>query len=180
MASSEVAGVVAETNWNQAVGASSTTPMALVDDTGAATSATITWKADDIYDLPIADAPGNVRMMRGYLDDETGDTTVITISGLVADANGYTIYLYGDGANGSDSRASLYQISGSGITTTSVGLADLSNTDFDGTFVQANNSAGNYVVFTVNATGFTLSAIPEPSQSGVERAPVNGIQIIPR
>jgi hypothetical protein len=180
MAPSEVAGVVAESNWNQAAGASSSSPMALLDDTGAATSATITWRADDVYSLPIADEAGNMRMMEGYLDNGKGDATVITVTGLASSAGGYVVYVYADGDNGADSRASLYQISGNGITTDEIGLADLANTNFDGTFVEANNSAGNYVMFTINATGFTLTAIPAQSQSGVERAPVNGIQIVPQ
>src|SRR5579862_9921863 len=62
MASSEVAGVVPKDNWNQAKGASSTSAMSLVDQNGAATGATITWTADNGYNLPIADQPGNVRM----------------------------------------------------------------------------------------------------------------------
>src|SRR5439155_58047 len=41
MASTEVAGVVAQSNWNNAAGASST--VALVDQTGASSGATVTW-----------------------------------------------------------------------------------------------------------------------------------------
>lgn len=182
MAGSEIAGVVAEDNWNQAAGASSSSPMSLVDETGATTSATIGWTADNIYNLPIADEPGNARMMRGYLDNSKGNPTVITVSGLPANTNGYAVYVYADGNNGADSRAAQYAISGAGITSTTIGLADLANTDFDGTFTQANNTAGNYVMFTITsaAGGFTLTATPNLSQSGVERAPVNGIQIVPR
>jgi len=182
MASSEIAGVVAEDNWNQAMGASSVSPMSLADETGATTSATISWQADNMYNLPIADQPGNARMMRGYLDNSKGNPTVITVSGLPANTNGYAVYVYADGNNGADSRAAQYGISGAGITSTTIGLADLANTDFDGTFVEANNTAGNYVVFTITsaASGFTLTATPNLSQSGVERAPVNGIQIVPR
>ncbi len=184
MAASEVAGLVAEDNWNQANGANSSSAMSLVDETGATTSATISWKADNIYNLPITDEPGNARMMRGYLDNSKGNPTVITVGGLPANTNGYVVYVYADGNNGADSRAAQYEISGTGITSTTTGLADLADTDFDGTFTQADNSAGNYVVFTINTMsatgGFTLTATPNLSQSGVERAPVNGIQIVPR
>jgi hypothetical protein len=185
MAPSEVAGVVAEDNWNQAGGASSSgSGVGLVDETGAETGATISWKADNIYNLPIADEPGNARMMRGYLDNSKGNSTVITVRGLPANTNGYAVYVYADGNNGADSRAAQYEISGAGITTTTIGLADLANSDFDGTFTQADNTAGNYVIFTINAgsaaNGFTLTATSNLSQSGLERAPVNGIQIVPR
>ena len=43
-----------------------------------------------------------------------------------------------------------YQISGAGITTTTINLTDPGNTNFNATFTQANNSAGNYVKFSVN------------------------------
>ena len=57
---------------------------------------------------------------------------------------------------------------------------DAPNTNFSGTFKQANNSAGNYVVFTITANGFTLAAIPSTASDGAQRAPLNGIQIVPR
>jgi len=78
------------------------------------------------------------------------------------------------------SRAGLYQINGAGITTTSVSLTDAPNTNFSGTFTQANNSNGNYAVFTINAGGSPLSAIPSAATDGTQRAPLNGIQIVPR
>ena len=39
-------GVVAQANWNSATGARETSPLALVDETGAATNATVTWSAN--------------------------------------------------------------------------------------------------------------------------------------
>ncbi|HEY2547600.1 MAG TPA: hypothetical protein VGI46_16130, partial [Candidatus Acidoferrum sp.] len=182
MAATETAGVVAESNWNQEQGASSSTALGLVDDTGSATTASVTWKADNVWVLPITDQPGNVRMMRGYLDTGRGDTTTVTVSGLPSSANGYTVYVYADGDNKSASRTGVYQVSGTGITTTSISLTDLPNTNFSGTFTQATSSSpdGNYVVFTIpNVSGFTLSAIPSTASDGTQRAPLNGIQIVP-
>ena len=37
------------------------------------------------------------------------------------------------------------------------------DTNFRGTFTQANNSSGNYVLFTITATGFTITATPGAS-----------------
>ena len=177
MGGTEIAGVVALSNWNPAEGASSSSPMALMDSTGAATAATVSWKADNTWLESIADQPGNVRMMRGYLDNGQQDTTTITVTGLLSDPNGFAVYVYATGAtNGSNT--GLYQISGAGITTTSVSLTYKS--EFNGSFTQADNSTGNYVMFTIpNASGFTLSAIPSTSSTGYERAPVNAIQIVP-
>jgi hypothetical protein len=57
----------------------------------------------------------------------------------------------------------------------------MANTDFSGTFIQASNAAGNYVRFSIpNVSGFSISATPAANGAGTLRAPVNGIQIIPR
>ena len=79
---------------------------------------------------------------------------------------GTRVYVYADGDNGGATRTGAYQISGTGITTTSVKLTDAANTNFSGTFTQANNSAGNYVLFTITATGFTITATPGHDRFG--------------
>jgi len=179
MAPTEVAGVIPEPNWNDASGVSSSSPLALIDDTGAATSATVTWSSNDVWDTPITDQPGNARMMKGYLDTSSNSTTTVTVAGLPTSAGGYQVYVYADGDNGSATRTGIYTISGASITTTTIDLTDAANTNFSGTFTQANNSTGNYVVFTINATGFTLSATGGAASDGFPRAPINGIQIVP-
>ena len=75
MASSEVAGVIPESNWNNASGASSSSALNLVNDKGRATSASVTWTSDSVWNLAISDVAGNNRMMRGYLDNASGDPT---------------------------------------------------------------------------------------------------------
>ncbi len=165
MGSTEVAGVVAKSNWNNASGLTNTTGQALVDETGAATAAKVTWNTNGIWNLPITDAPGNVRMMRGYLDT-VGGTTTVTVAGLPTNAAGYDVYVYADGDN-AGSRTGAYQISGTGITTTSVNLTDAPGTNFSGTYTQANNTNGNYVKFTVTATGFTITATPGASRMAI-------------
>jgi len=179
MANTELAGVIPESHWNTANGGTPVTPLALVDQTGASTGATVTWTSDNLYNLSIADQPGNSRMMRGYLDDRLGNPTTVTVSGLPANSSGYNVYVYADGSNGGATRTGNYQISGTGITTTSISLTDAANTNFGGTFTQANNSNGNYVVFTINATAFTVTATPGAASDGTPRAPINGIQIVP-
>ena len=180
MSSTEVAGVVAQSNWNDAVGTSSAAPLVLLDQTGAGSGATVTWSTNGIYKLPITDTAGNNRMMRGYLD-AVGGTTTVTVVGLPVNAGGYSVYVYADGDNVSATRTGAYQISGTGITTTSVNLTDGASTNFSGTFTQANNSNGNYVLFTITAaaTGFTIIATPGTSTDAFSRAPLNAIQIVP-
>src|ERR1700728_939023 len=181
MTATAVAGVAAEPNWNSANGASSTSALSLVNSTGAATTASATWTSNDSWELGDGDGSANAQMMNGYLD--TGDTTTTTVSvtGLPSNASGYQVYVYAQGQNGAATRIGNYTISGTGITTTTISLTDAANTNFTGTFTQANNSAGNYVVFTIpNVSGFTISATPGPSTDAYPRAPVNGIQIVPK
>jgi len=177
MSPAEIAGVVARSNWNEVQG-SSGSGFALVDETGTTTGATISWTSSPVWSLPIADTPGNFRMMNGYLDT-VGQNTTVTVAGLPANASGYDIYVYADGDNSSATRTGTYQISGTGITTAVINLTDAANINFGGAFTQANNSAGNYVVFSITATGFTLTAIPSTASDNTPRAPVNGIQIVP-
>jgi hypothetical protein len=177
MAAAETAGVVPKSNWNQLSGVSGT-GHALVDETGGATDATVNWSAPNLWDLPITDAAGNVRMMEGYLDTN-GANAVVTVTGLPASSTGYDVYVYTDGDNAADVRTGGYTISGSGITTTTIDATDAANGNFSGTFTQAINSNGNYVKFTVTATSFTITASPVSASDGVLRAPVNGIQIVP-
>jgi hypothetical protein len=181
MGSSEVAGVAPLSNWNDAVGASNSSPLALVNQNGNSTTATVTWTSDDVwYSSSVQDEAGNPRMMRGYLDNGQMDITTVTVSGLPANANGYTVYVYAQGASSNSSNTGIYQISGTGITTTSATLTY--NSNFNGTFTQAtaSNAVGNYVVLTIpNVPSFTLSAIPSTASTIYERAPLNGIQIVP-
>lgn len=179
MGSTETAGVVAASNWNDATGASNSSGKVLLDSTGAATSATITWSSDDVWQESITDSPGNVRMMKGYLDNGYQDTTTVAVSGLPPNAGGYSVYVYAQGqSDGTNTNTGIYQISGTGVSTSSVSLTF--NSDFNGAFVQANNSVGNYVVFTIpDVSSFNLKAIPSTASNGYERAPVNGIEIVP-
>jgi hypothetical protein len=172
----ENAGVVAKPNWNEAI-AGAGSLAALVDETGAATLATIDWNATAIWSLGIPDNPGDDRMMKGYLDP-TSQAATVTVANLPADAAGYYIYVYADGDNGNANRTGTYRISGPGIATTSIDITDAANTDFNGAFTRAGESAGNYAVFFIDAQGFTLTATPGTASDGAQRAPLNGIQIV--
>jgi len=178
MGSTEAAGVVAQPNWNPESGMSSAA--LLVDQNGATSGAAVIWNTNGIWSEPISNSPGNDRLMLGYLDT-TGGPTTVTVAGLLANAGGYNVYVYAEGANGGGTRTGAYQIRGSGITTTSVNLSQVGSTDFTGTFTQANNSAGNYVVLPISsgATGFTITATPGAT-TDIPRAPLNAIQIVPQ
>jgi hypothetical protein len=179
MASSESAGVIAKTNWNNATG-NINTSFPLVDETGTQNGATVSYTGDNPWAVPIADTAGNFRMMRGYLDTGNQSPSSITVAGLPVSSTGYDIYVYVDGDNETSTVTGTYTISGTGIVTTSIRATDPGNTNFNGSFIQASNSNGNYVKFSnIQDTAFTLTATPTTASDGVLRAPVDGIQIVP-
>jgi fibronectin type 3 domain-containing protein len=170
MGAGENAGVVLVANWNNATGATGTLAV-LQDSSASPTSASATWSCNNTWSLPITDSAGNYRMMRGYLDDTATSTTTVTVSNLPSTytSSGYDVYVYCDGDNATYTRTGSYTVG-----TTTINATDNGSVNFSGTFVQANNSAGNYVVFSnQTAASFTLSATPVNT-----RAPVNGIQIV--
>lgn len=175
MAANETAGVVPQANWNSAAGSTQASPLALVDASGTATSATLTWSANGGWAMPIADQPGD---RRGYLDTNSTSVTTVRVAGLPSGS--YDVYVYADGDNRGYTRTAAYRISGSGVTETTINLSDPANTNFSGTFTQAAGSAGNYVKFTIATAGFTLTATPVSGTNPTLRAPVNAIQIVPR
>jgi hypothetical protein len=59
-------------------------------------------------------------------------------------------------------------------------VTDQPNTNFSGTFTEATGSSGNgnYMKFSINGDGFTLTATGGASTNASLRAPVNAIQIV--
>ncbi|MEO8520797.1 MAG: hypothetical protein ABI603_05495 [Acidobacteriota bacterium] len=176
MAPDEIAGVVAQSHWNSAVGAARSVPLGLADASGAPSGATVTWAASNTWMTRIGDQPSDRRMMKGYLDSP-GPSTTVTVAGLASRA--YDVYVYADGDNRSYTRAASYTISAPGIAPATVGLTDAANADFNAVFTQASDSKGNYVKFSVTASGFTITASPGAASTATRRAAINGIQIVP-
>jgi beta-lactam-binding protein with PASTA domain len=176
MAVADSAGVVPQTHWNNAAGAGRTTPLALVDDSGARSTATATWQASGLWRVGIVDQPGNPRLMKGTLANANDSVITISVDGLPL--GDYDVYLYCDGDNNAIQRTATYQISGPGITPAAVQVTDLPFVNFAGTFIQAADSAGNYVKFRITGSGFTITATPGTSTNLDIRAPINAIQIV--
>jgi hypothetical protein len=176
MAATEVAGVVRAAHWNSAPSATGSLA-SLVTSTGSATTAAISWNGENTYQLGIAGAPGDARMMNGYLDPY-GMATV-TVSGLPASLTtpGYDVYVYANGyVPAGDMRTGSYVVGGTTMT-----LSQAAGTPFSGTYTQAASGGfGNYLVFR-NLTGasFTMTATPGPATS-TPRSPLNGFQIVAR
>jgi hypothetical protein len=176
MAAGESAGVVPKAHWNNAAGAVRSTPLLLVDDTGTPTTASVTWIANGGWMTPIADQPGNPRLMKGYLDTSNTSVTRATVAGLPSGT--YDVYLYVDGDNRQYTRTAAYRISGTGITATTMTLSDPANINFSGTFTPSAGANGNYMKFTISGSGFIVTATPATSTNATLRAPLNAIQIV--
>jgi hypothetical protein len=184
----ELAGVKRAVHWNSATGDTGSLT-ALVSSSGSATAASASWNVPEVGGLStwsnsFTDAAGDTRMMNGYLDPRAADQPgTVSVANLPAEvSSGYDVYVYCYSAvDSGDTRNYQYKI---GSTTYSVSQPALTNSSFPG-YTQAiggdggTAGAGNYVVFR-NLTGssFTLTAQPRRSTWGMERAPVNGLQIV--
>jgi hypothetical protein len=91
MGASEVAGVVAKSNWNNASGASSSAAMGLVDETGTATTGDGELEVGQRVVAADHGSTGDARMKEGYLDTGSGNTTTVTVSSLAAYRMGPTV-----------------------------------------------------------------------------------------
>lgn len=175
------AGVVAQTNWNNLAGASGTDTTITNGGGTTVSGLSVTYSATNTWaDGGVADTAGNLRLMRGYLDQNV-DTAVtnVTVSGLGYGSGIYDIYVYtaGDGNN----RVGQYTIGDQTFwvndTATFAGTYTQGTGQTDPGSVAAATS-GNYMVFSsVMGTSFTLEATGAYSNDSL-RAPVNAIQIV--
>ena len=177
MTATESAGVVAARNWNSASG-NSGSKASLVFSDGTTTSASLTWNSPangitsgGIWRLGYTDAPGDVRMMNGYLDP--GGTATVTVSNLPAaiTTGGYDVYVYTYGdVLANQTRSYGYAIGTASFTVTQTGPAA---NPFPRFSRAADHGSGTYVLFRkVTGAAFTLTATP------ADRAPINGLQIV--
>lgn len=178
----ETAGAVPAIHWN--IGSARTGDLALIDGAGNASGASLTYFAGGSYTMSTADQPGNIRMMRSYLETYGHDTSTVKVVSLPAEftRNGYDVYVYCDGGNGNSTRSGRYTIGASTILAT-----DTPGSDFHGAFSGltstgevVNASKGvNFVEFkNLKDSSFTLLATPVSSTDEYLRAPINGIQIV--
>ena len=191
MTAGEAAGVKRATHWNGAAGKVGTLSSLVAAD-GSATSASVTWNSPlatgqptAIWSVGFTDTSGDADMMNGYLDPRSAAlpaTVDVTLPASIS--GGYDVYVYcyaNISAAAPDTRTYQYAIGSMVHTVTQAGP---SASTFPG-YAQAGDadagqgSTGNYVVFrNLSGTTFELTARPVGSVNGVERAPVNGIQIV--
>jgi hypothetical protein len=101
MGASESAGVKPATHWNSATGATGTLT-SLMSASGSATTASVSWNVvavdgqTDTWSNSFTDAPGDARMMNGYLDPRAIDfQATVSVTGLPDPvSSGYDVYVY--------------------------------------------------------------------------------------
>ncbi len=177
---SESAGVIPDSNWNNASGNVAYGAGPLNDQNGNAVSGTsLTYVSNNTWATGIPYAPGDSSLMSGYLDSTNNGTqpTVVVVTGLSGLAP-YDIYVYYSGDT-HDTRHGFYTVPGLGTQ------EGLDNAPFDGsTYIQDSaGTGGNYLLF-LGGTSDTLvllanSQNPNDSTDNGFRAPIDGIQIVP-
>lgn len=198
MAPTETAGVVPRANWNSLTPNTQATPQNLITDTGSA-GGTVAWTSQNTWNTGHVQAPGDLRMMKGYIDTNDTSITTVTVAGLPASITSvpYSVIVYLDGDNGTQARVGRYSIgdqvlwardAGGAFTgvytqgqTSTDPLPGATGTALDNQGTAANAvPAGNYLIFSgLTGDTFTLSAQASVSAGGTNRAAVNGIQILP-
>ena len=175
VAAGQVTGVVPQANWNNAQGASGTVAN-LVNDTGAASGASLTYASNNTWGRDLSDTPNN-NLLSDYLDGGTGVPVTVTVANVPYPA--YDVYIYtrrNETADPADptpadgpGRFSDYTLNG---VTQNVLTGDIRDN-----FLQATDTViGNYTVFR-GVTGSTLS-LTANTNAGNFRAPVDGLQIV--
>ena len=207
LAPTDIAGVYhfRSPNWNNEVGNVGTTSNLVRDTNGVAstTTAVLSWTADNTWST----VPGGTRiesnnffvgtdraLMTGYLDNANANATVISVKNLPADlAAGYWLVIYSLGGVldrpaeffvNDPAKANPKYIIPGGITP--IPNHSYSGPDYiaaigDDPQLGATGSMddyGNYLIFYHLSGDLTIIAQPLASPNGVNRVPVNAIQII--
>ncbi len=164
----EVAGVIPQSHWNNAVGGCGSLAD-LVDADGDGMGIDVSWRADAYY-LGVADLSADHRLMRGHLAPLGTDPITVTVGGLDAAAIApYDVLVYFDAHNPAADLAMAFEIGSIALDGT-----DRAGADFGGTFVQDTGDGGNYVRFSgLSGDAFTLKV----ADTAGGPAAVNALQI---
>ena len=198
LASTTVAGVIPQANWNNG-GGSDGTLLNLNDRFGVATTVDITYDGDSVFQTASGNATGNHSLYAGYVDDTDNSTSNYTFSEIPFAR--YDVYVYTD-SDAADSRDESFSLlSSSGQLFAPVFVSDEAN--FSGAFIQATATSlngtgaqGNYVLFrNVEGSSFTLTgqslnfrnfvsaiqinahAIPEPATASLALLGMGGLMM---
>ncbi len=161
-----VGGTIPEAFWNRGF-APQGRLSGLLDNSGAATSAQVTWRSERIIPLDLTSRL-EVSVLQEAISAAQNPVTV-TFTGLPKGlaTNGYDAYVYIGAASGGAPAQGQYKIKPGGL----IGLPR------SGTYHRASGTNGDYIVFeNLKAAGFTLIV----RGTGSKPVQIAGIQIVSR
>lgn len=180
--SADSAGVIPQTNWNNADGPSGG-PLVLNNGAGIATAATLTWSTDEQWSIGGPAADSNGTMLNGWVSANNTDDppATVTLTGIPFDR--YDLLIYTNHDRGTEDV--LVQEAGSAFAPF---LLHENDTDILApvTFLEQTLTAegdplqsGNYVRFQgLTQSGLELILDPAGSAGTPSRGAITGIQII--
>ncbi len=170
------AGVIAQTNWNNASG-----PTAIVTDVnngaGAATTVDVEWASRNTWKTQAANGDGNTNMMHGYLDDGNGGFSV-TVSEIAYATYDVYIYLSTDMKKGAYTNTATINGGTQYYAKTHVSKYKpvTSLIQATGTTIPTPTVNANYILFTgVTGSSFTIDGA---KKAGNNRSTIAGFQIV--
>lgn len=177
LASTNQAGPLNSENWNSTSTASGG-PVSLVDDTGAATTAALTWTSSSTWTNGDGNGTPNAKVAHAYLDD--GLAISITVANVPFDD--YRVY----GLFASDNAAGIrnWQVNGAWVlggdaSTTADAYGSIgenfTNNGEDWTQIVPGSVVGNYWAF--DSSGSTLTVSGQQGVSGSYRGSLTGLVI---
>jgi len=206
LVASDSAGVVPQINWNNAAGGTGTS-LPLLDNTGAATAAALTYTAGGTYSsiggAAIAPAGGDEKLNTGFvfgngnvtvsgipyatydvyvyeLNDAAGRVETTTLTAPVAQGP-----IFGGSATPNDA-GHVDQSAGTSYVYTRSTSTDTANPTANGDYVRFTNVTGPTFTFTTSATGngylngFQIVQVPEPASAGMLVTGVMGLLVVRR
>lgn len=180
----DTAGVVAQSNWNNAAGAAGG-PITLNDATGSATTASLTWATDEQWSHAGPAANPNGTLLTGWIssNNTTAPPATVTLTGIPFDL--YDIYVYF-----SHDRATEDVLISETNSKFPPFLAHEDDTDILGAVIFNEqlltadgdlSQVGNYARFG-NLSDADIELVLDPAGAGgtAERGAITGIQIVER
>lgn len=174
LAPTDSTGVVAQDNWNNLDGNAAGGPTILNDDSGVATTASVTWTTNNGWGGSGAPTADDL-LMNGWLDGNSGGPSYsVSVSSIPYTT--YDVYVYG---TSDTSNIATWGIKINGADFISTGSYDgtrTNQTNFQGTFVDASTATDNPSYFLLTGLTSTSLAIAEAG-SGNHRH-LSGFQIV--
>ena len=181
--SAQTAGIFPQSNWNAATGGEGTVS-GLVDSTGSATGASVTWSSPNVWGGTGATSDEEA-LVNGWLDDGGGTGNSVQISGIPF--SDYDVYVYGSSDGGNEGRGLTVNVNGTShfsggeFTTLSA-----NGSFFNGHVNSASTNADPTYTMVTDVAGATLSIIGARDQAGPAlpggstdyRAAVSGVQVL--